>query len=322
MPLKTPSFWYQPKGLISTLLLPLSWLYQAGHSLHQAFQKKAYKAQIPVLCVGNAIAGGSGKTPTVIALVQLLKKHKIAKTPFILMRGYGGKIKESTLVDLSKHTARDVGDEALLLARYAPTIIGGNRATSAKLAENNGADILLMDDGLQNNRLFKTLSFLVVDRQIDFGNGRTLPAGPMREPLRKLLPKVQAIICLGRPFHSDLAVFEANIVPTKTLDTNKNYIAFAGLGRPEKFKITLEEMNLNLVGWHAFADHHPYNAEDIKQLQQEAKDKNATLITTEKDHMRLPSEFAKQVQTLPIALNFKDSHALLSFIQKEIEVQS
>ena len=318
MPLKTPAFWYQPSGLMAHLLTPVSWLYQLGHTINQILQSAPYRANIPVICIGNALAGGSGKTPTVIALVQLLKRQNIATTPFILTRGYGGTIKTATHVN-AKHTAQDVGDEALLLARNAPTIIAADRSEGAKLAEKSGADLIIMDDGLQNNSLHKTLSFLVVERRIDFGNGKTIPAGPLREPLRKILPKVQSVICIGRPFQSDKPVFEAAITPTATLDLNKKYIAFAGLGRPEKFKDTLENLNINLVGWHAFADHHAYTLQDIETLKQEAAKNNATLITTEKDHVRLPADFVEPVETLAIEMTFQDTGALLSFIKEKLD---
>lgn len=319
MPLKTPAFWYAPRGLYSLLLTPISWLYQIGHRLNQARQNSPYKPSIPVICVGNAVAGGSGKTPTVISLVKLLKEQGVVKNPFILTRGYGGQITEATLVDPSNHSAVQVGDEPLLLSHYAPTIISANREDGAKLAEENSADLIIMDDGLQNNHIVKTLSLLVIDRSSDFGNGKTIPAGPLREPLGRLLPKVQGIICIGHPFHSDLAVFVASITPEDKLDTTKIYIAFAGLGRPEKFKMTLESLKTYLVGWHEFADHHHYTDKDIAMLRAEAAEKNAILVTTEKDHVRLPADFAKEVETLPITLTLDDPKVLGDYIAKKIK---
>ena len=312
---KTPSFWYQKPGLISHLLTPVSWLYQIGHTVNQIIQSQPYTSSVPVICIGNAIAGGSGKTPTVISLVHALKDNGITKKPFILTRGYGGALKEATLVDTKTHASEDVGDEALLLARHAPTITASNRAAGARLAEKNGADLIIMDDGLQNSSLAKTLSFLVVDRQVDFGNNKTLPAGPLREPLSKILPKAQGIICIGPAFHSDKPVFEAKIIPTGDLNKNPNYVAFAGLGLPDKFKNTLLDLELNLVGWHPFADHYNYSEQDIEKLRQEAEDKNAILITTEKDFVRLPQNLSKDITTLPIEITFQNSNDLVSFIQ-------
>lgn len=319
MPLKTPRFWYQKAGFLSFILTPFSWLYQGGHCLYQSLCRQTpYQSGLPVICVGNAIAGGGGKTPSVIALVALLKESPKYKAPYILTRGYGGTVKRPTKVDASKHTIEEVGDEALLLARHAPVIICQNRADGAKHAEELGADIILMDDGFFNKSLHKDINFLVIDRQMDFGNNKTIPAGPLREPLAKVLNKADAIICIGRPFHSDLSVFEGEITVTTPPAKNKKYVAFAGLGMPDKFKNTLLDLNVDLIGWYPFADHHPYSAAEIEQLKQEAQLQDAHLITTEKDSVRLAPALAENIETLPIALSFKDEAALLDFIQNKL----
>ncbi len=315
MPLRTPSFWFQKRGIFSTLLTPVSWLYQIGHIIHQKFSGTPYQSSLPVICVGNAIAGGSGKTPTVITLAEILKAHN----PVALTRGYGGAITTATLVDPEKHIAQNVGDEALLLSRHLPVIVGPDRAESAKLAEKEKFDLIIMDDGLQNNTLAKTITLLVIDRQLDFGNAKMIPAGPLREPLIKILQKSDAVICIGRPLQSDLPVFEASIQPQDSFDVSKNYIAFAGLGIPAKFKNTLLDLNANLVGWYSFADHHPYSPANIQKLKEEAASKNATLITTEKDYMRLPKELAETITTLPIKLTFSAPQALAEFIENKIK---
>ena len=314
MPCKTPDFWYQQRGLISTLLTPVSWLYQIGHTINQTLKGTPYKSSLPVICVGNAVAGGGGKTPSVLALAKLLSDKKIC----LLTRGYGGSISKATLVDLKHHNAADIGDEALLLAKQAPTVICSNRAEGAKLAEQTGADLILMDDGLQNNHLHKDITFLVIDRQIDFGNNKTLPAGPLREPLSKILNKTDAVICIGAPLHSDKPVFESDIKPLTAPDQNKKYIGFAGLALPDKFKNTLIDMNIDLVGWHPFPDHHCYTANDLFQLNAEASAKEATLITTEKDHVRLPEKDKKNIEVLPIELQFKSPNDIKNYIEAEI----
>ena len=319
MNFKTPKFWHKKWSLLSILLIPVSWLYRLGHRLNMRMQGTPYTSSLPVICIGNAIAGGSGKTPTVIALIKLIKEKNIVQNPIILTRGYGGENTEPTLVDISKHTAQDVGDEALLLARHAPTIVAQNRAEGAKLAEKHNAELIIMDDGLQNNHLHKDLSFLVVDRQIDFGNNRVLPAGPLREPLTNVLDKVHAIICIGRPFHSDLDVFESAITPTVTIDSTEKYIAFAGLGYPDKFKNTLLDLNINLVEWHPFPDHHAYTEQEILQLKDNAYNQGAKLITTEKDFVRLPTNQQENILTLPITLNFKSDTEITNFLKTELE---
>lgn len=314
MPLRTPSFWFQKRGILSTLFTPVSWLYQIGHIIHQNVSGTPYQSSLPVICVGNAIAGGSGKTPTVIALAEILK----ARNPVALTRGYGGNITTATLVDPEKHLSQDVGDEALLLSRHLPVIVAPDRAEGAKLAEKEKFDLIIMDDGLQNNTLKKTLTLLVIDRQLDFGNAKMIPAGPLREPLAKILQKSDAVICIGRPLQSDIPVFEASIQPQGNFDISKNYIAFAGLGIPDKFKNTLLNLQANLVGWHAFADHHPYTQADLQKLKEEADSKEAILITTEKDYARLPKDIAKTITTLPIKLAFSAPQALAEFIENKI----
>ena len=319
MPVKTPSFWYKPTGALSLLLTPVSWLYQIGHNINQALVTNTYQSSIPVICIGNAIAGGGGKTPTTIALVKLLKENGIARHPVILTRGYGANVTKATIVKITKHTANDVGDEALLLARSATTIVSPNRADGAKLAEQENADLIVMDDGLFHKKLEKTLTFLVIDRQIDFGNGKTIPAGPLREPLSKVLPKTNAVICIGRPLQSDKQVFEAALETTKAIDKSKNYVAFTGIAYPEKFKNTLNENNVNIVGWHEFPDHHGFNMQEIDKLKQEAKEKNAILITTEKDYVRLSSEMAKGVIPIPVEISIKDPENLVSYIKDNLK---
>jgi tetraacyldisaccharide 4'-kinase len=301
------------------VLIPFSWLYLLAHKLNTLLQGKPYKSSIPVICVGNAIAGGSGKTPSVIALIQLIKENNLANNPVILTRGYGSKIKQATLIDTNKHNQNDIGDEALLLAQYAQVIISPQRAEGAKLAEKIKADLIIMDDGLQNNQLHKDLNFLVVDRQIDFGNNRLLPAGPLREPLKHVLDKVQAIICIGRPFHSDLLVFEATVTPKNIPNTDQNYVAFAGLGYPEKFKNTLLDHNINLVGWRAFPDHYQYTKNDEDDLKDLALNNKTNLITTEKDYVRLSPEFQKDVLHFPIQLMFKKPNDILSLMKTHIK---
>lgn len=320
MPLQTPKFWYQKPGLLALLLTPVSWFYRLSTKIDQYFNKKtSYKSSIPVICVGNAIAGGGGKTPTAIALINLIKEEKIVQNPMFLTRGYGGSTKDPVLVDIEKHNIATVGDEALLLVRHAPTIVSSDRKAGIQLAEKNGADLVIMDDGMQNHQLHKNITFLVIDRQIDFGNNKILPAGPLREPIKSVLSKTDAIICIGRPFHSDLPVFESTINPSNTLSPDKKYIAFAGLALPDKFKNTLLDLNINLIDWHPFPDHHPYSSSDIEKLKYQAEQENAILVTTEKDHARLSAEVKNDILALPITLEINDKLGLASFIREQLK---
>lgn len=323
MPLKTPKFWYEPSGTLSSLLYPLSVVYLTGHRLYQYLAKKSkpYKSSVPVICLGNVVMGGSGKTPTALALYDLVIKKKIAEKPVFLTRGYGGDCVNGTVVDLDKHTYKDVGDEALLLARKGITIAAVSRPQGAKIAEQLGADLIIMDDGFQNPSLHKDLKLLVVDAENPFGNGHIFPAGPLREPIGAALKRSDGIISIGGTIKTKLLEYPAFILPIEANhDKGKNYLAFAGLGRPEKFKRTLERLNYNVVSWHPFSDHHPYTNQEMELALKEAKEKNALIITTEKDFVRVPKPYQKDILTLPIALNFRNEDIIVTFIQKIINL--
>lgn len=317
MNLKTPQFWYKKKSIISLILLPIAFLYQQIHGLLQR-TKSPTSVSVPVICVGNAVAGGSGKTPTVIALTSIIKKHALAQNPYILSRGYGRNTGAVTLVTDNTGEVDITGDEAPLLAAAAPVVLSSNRLDGARYAIDQGADLLIMDDGFFNKDLYQDIKMLVVDRQMDFGNGRTLPAGPLREPLSKILPRTNCVMTIGQKFAANLPVFETEIKPLVQSDPNKTYIGFAGIGFPDKFKNTLIDENYNLVGWHAFPDHYTYSQNDLDQLIAEANDKDAVLITTEKDHARIPNDLKNKVQTLPISLIIKDEDTLLSFLKERL----
>ncbi|MBN8522066.1 MAG: tetraacyldisaccharide 4'-kinase [Alphaproteobacteria bacterium] len=319
MPFKTPNFWGHKKSVWASILSPLSCLYLAGHRLNVKRQK-SYTSSLPVICVGNIVAGGSGKTPAVISLVDLLNKDSGFHNIYILTRGYGGTLKGPTSLSLADQTHDETGDEARLLAHHAPVILSADRPAGAKLAELAGADLLIMDDGLQNPTLSKTLSFLVVDDSFGLGNGRLIPAGPLREPVLDTLNKTDAIILIGKnlPFETDKPVFNAQIKPARILPSNTPYIAFAGIGRPGKFLTTLQDIKVNLIDFHAYADHHPYSEKDIQKLKERARISGATLITTEKDMVRLSPSLAEGIETLPISLVFDDPSAVRSFIEAKI----
>lgn len=329
MPLKTPAFWYRApdtsSGLTERLLAPAAMLYALGRAFRETRQPPPARAGIPILCVGNIVAGGGGKTPAALALHRLIKEHKIAASPFFLTRGYGGAEKGPLLLDRTRHTAADVGDEAFLLGEKGPVIVSSDRPAGAKLARESGAGMILMDDGFQNPSLHKDLSVLVIDGETGFGNGRLLPAGPLREPPQSAFRRAQAVILTGEDKRNLLAhipgalpVFRASVMPCFTGDHSAAYIGFAGLARPEKFRRTLEQCGLKLVAFHAFADHHPYTDRELDALLAEAQQRNARLITTEKDFQRLPEEYRKRIKTLPIALSWQDETALVSFLKEKL----
>ncbi|MEM9470262.1 MAG: tetraacyldisaccharide 4'-kinase [Pseudomonadota bacterium] len=315
--IKTPAFWYQKRGLLSYALWPVALVYQLGHIILQKLSKDPYNPSIPVICIANAVAGGSGKTPTAIALANLIKEKNLYKNPVIITRGYGRKTNRSALVDLNKDTFDTVGDEALLLAQHAPVIVGSNRAESARFTIEQNADCIIMDDGFFNTSIEKDINILVVDRQMDFGNGLTLPAGPLRAPLKTVLPDIDAIITIGPSFLSDKPVFEAEIQVSQEISNGTDVIAFAGIGYPQKFKNTLEDNDYSILSFHAFADHHVYSENDLKPLLESAKEKKARLITTEKDFVRLPAHYKEMVDTLPIQLSIHDEDGLINLLKEE-----
>ncbi len=319
---RTPEFWYKKPGPAALALSPLAALYHIGHKIHQSVASPK-KAPFPVICVGNITVGGSGKTPTALALMELIKAHKLALKPHFLTRGYGGSETGPAPVDLKKHTARHVGDESLLLARTAPTLVSADRYQGALLAAEKGADMILMDDGLQNTDIIKDFSFIVIDGATGFGNHLMIPAGPLRQPLSEGLSRAGAFIIIGEDRHNASAllpsgkpVLHAQIIvdPEKIPAKDIPYIGFAGLGRPEKFKATLESLDLDLRGFHPFPDHHPYAVEDLQPAFREAQSAGAQLITTEKDFLRLPETFKPYVTTLPVSLKFEDPNTAVSIL--------
>lgn len=305
--MRAPDFW-RSRGLLPTLLAPLGALYGASVAW-KAMTARPFDPGVPVICVGNLTAGGSGKTPIAIAIARRLmaRGHK----PFFLTRGYGGKEKGPALA-ARVHSAAQMGDEALLLARTAPTVVSRDRAAGARLALEKGAGVIVMDDGHQNFTLKKTLSLVVVDGETGFGNGLMIPAGPLREPVAQGLARADAVILVGDG-DPDLKghagpVLRAHLIGEGGAFAGTRVFAFAGIGRPEKFVASLEEAGADVVGRCFFADHHPYQPGEIEQLKAIAGD--ATLVTTEKDFVRLSTEDRQGVRVLKIAARFADERVL------------
>ncbi len=315
--MRAPDFW-QGQSLLSRLLAPAGWLYAAGGWLRFRLARPV-QAPVPVVCVGNLVAGGAGKTPAVLALAELLRDW----SPHALTRGYGGRIAGPLRVDPDRHSADDVGDEALLLARRLPAWISRKRPAGAIAAAEAGARLVLMDDGFQNPELAKDISLLVVDAAHGFGNGRCLPAGPLREPPGRGLARTDAVILVGDgvpdlPYAGP--VFRARVVPKAGAANwrGRPLVAFAGIGRPEKFFTTLRSLGADLRSTHAFADHHRYAQAELCALAQEAGE-SAALVTTEKDYVRLPPDWQKRVETLPVVLRFEAPDAVTVWLQARLE---
>ena len=316
--MKTPRFWYPRKNSIavsflSAALSPFSCAFKAGTFLRRTFAQ-TYRSPVPLVCIGNVVAGGAGKTPTALALAELLRGR--GQRPVFVTRGYGGTGK-LVCVNRAEHKAQDVGDEALLLAAIAPTWAGRNRVSAIHQAEKNGS-IILMDDGLQNPAIKPSAGILVIDGEIGIGNGRIIPAGPLRESFADALKRVSALIIIGANDRQNLAtkagnipVFRAKIQPVLSAGFPRKgkFVAFAGIARPQKFYDTAQSLGLDIATTLDFPDHHPYTQSDIDTLRLCAEERGALLLTTEKDAVRLPPDFRRDVVILPVTLVFDDPDA-------------
>jgi tetraacyldisaccharide 4'-kinase len=273
-----------------------------------------WRAPVPVICVGNLVLGGAGKTPVAEALARLLSAA--GKEPHILSRGYGGAAAGPLRADPACHTARQIGDEPLLLARVAPVWIARDRAAGARAAVAAGARCLILDDGFQNPSLVQDLALLVIDGGYGLGNGRVVPAGPLREPAGRGLARADAILLMGED-HAQIArrlgrpALRAALVPMNGDDfARRKVVAFAGIGRPEKFFATLEAAGADIAARHAFPDHHPYREAELEVLRDEARARDALMVTTEKDHVRLRPSWRAQISVLAVRVAWRDEAAV------------
>ncbi len=301
-----PAFWQQD-GLLPLLLSPLSRL--TASATRRRLRRPGFAASVPVLCCGNASVGGAGKTTVVLDLIRRLTRRGVAV--HCLTRGYGGRTRDVLRVDPAMHRAAVVGDEPLLLAEAAPTWVGADRAASARAAVAAGAEFLLMDDGLQNPGLVKTASLLVVDGTVGFGNGRVLPAGPLREPAAAAAFRCRAAVLIGadrasaRAALGGLPILDARLEPDRALDGERVF-AFCGIGRPSKFFETVVAAGAVMAGSTAFADHHPYTMRELDGVFAAAARLGARPLTTAKDAVRLPPSLRAQVDVLGVGLTWRD----------------
>jgi tetraacyldisaccharide 4'-kinase len=308
---QAPEFWAKA-GMASDLLLPLAWINASLGAARWAVIRPK-QVGVPVICVGNLVAGGAGKTPVVLSLVRLLREA--GQRPHVLSRGYGGSLKGPLRVDPAQHSEAQVGDEALLLAQAAPTWIGRDRVASAEAAIAAGASVLLLDDGFQNPALHYDRAFLVIDGTYGLGNGRVMPSGPLREPAALGLARADAVIVMGENRAGlrvgGVPLFGANLV-ARDADhlRGRKLVAFAGIGRPEKFFETLDALGAALLARRGFPDHHRYRDAELESLCLEAAQHGAMLITTEKDLVRLAPRWRAQAVALKVDVAWQDEAAL------------
>jgi tetraacyldisaccharide 4'-kinase len=330
---EAPLFWWQKPGWQAILLAPFSWIYGAI-STRRMERSPTERMNVPVICVGNFVAGGAGKTPTVLALAKYAKSMKLK--PGILSRGFGGGVSVATLVDLDKHDSRDVGDEPLLLANAATTVVSIDRPAGAHLLVENGCDLIIMDDGFQNPGLHKDYCIVVVDAKRGIGNGYTHPAGPMRVPVIRQLPFADVVLVIGEGEGADRIIRQAAksakpIELAKTVIKNirrfkgKMLLAYAGIADPEKFFSSLKSTGADVVDRLAYGDHHHYHDDEIKDLIDKAELLKLHLVSTTKDMARLkglgklPEELIDKTDVVEIELKFDNPEFLQRVITKAIK---
>ncbi|MFQ0812679.1 tetraacyldisaccharide 4'-kinase [Brucella anthropi] len=330
---EAPPFWWEKPDWRALSLAPAAWLYGAvaGRRLLKA---EPPQVSLPVLCVGNFTVGGSGKTPTAIAFARGLKAR--GSKPGIVSRGYGGAYKGLHLVDAGHDSARHVGDEPLLLARHAPVALCPDRLKAAKHLQALGCDFIIMDDGFQSARLYADFSLLVVDAARGIGNGRVIPAGPLRAPLTDQMRKTDALLRIGKDDGADFVIrqaaragrpiYEARLVPSSTAPVaGHRWLAFAGIGNPEKFYASVAEAGGEIVETRSFPDHHSFEPDEIRNLIDTSRRQGLGLITTAKDQVRLatmigvPAEFLAKLAVLDVDLTFERDDALDRILDTVIE---
>jgi tetraacyldisaccharide 4'-kinase len=325
---KTPQFWLQKKSFISLILLPLSLLYKIGFLLKKNFVK-TQKVDLPIICIGNIIAGGAGKTPVALALGEIFKENNFEFC--YLTRGYKSKNNKVLMIEnSSQFDVEEVGDEAKLLVEIAPTCVAKNRYLGyKKIVENKKYRAIIMDDGLQNFQLEYDIKILVIDSKIAFGNKRLIPSGPMRQSLAEIAKNIDLFVIIGQKNmqieeeilqkNSDAKILSAQI-SASNLDKfiNKNIVAFCGIAFPQKFFDFIKNNGLNLVETNIFEDHYQYKNEDLERLYQNALSKNLKLITTKKDWVKFPKNFQEKIDYLDIKLDFEDNILIKNLLEKII----
>lgn len=322
--MQAPDFWQSGKrGAIAVLLSPLGWFYGLVTKT-RLVTTRAWVSPVPVICIGNLVTGGTGKTPVALDLAKQLQAK--GRNVHFLSRGYGGKEKGPLLVEPEYHGFARVGDEPLLLAAQAPTWVSHERRAGCIAAVKAGADIIIMDDGFQNPYIKKDFSIIVIDGCYGFGNQKLIPAGPLRETIADGLARAQAVVIIGEDRtgsldlvssygHSPISAYLAP-KPMPEGIKGKPVVAFTGIGRPDKFFETVSGLGCIVQKKIPFADHHPYTSADIKLLRNTAKKENARLLSTEKDARRLPVLFLSEVTIVPVALEWDNKESIETLLDK------
>lgn len=313
MKLLIPSFW-RYRTFLSYLLLPLSWLYVFFSYL------KLYKVYVPQACVvtiGNITMGGAGKTPVALSIAQELKNIYKNRKIIILTRGYLGSMKGPIIAQNNKHSFLELGDEAAMIVDKFPLCISKNRLKGIKFLEQLGYDIIITDDGFQDHRFEKRLNILVIDSNFVFGNRFICPAGPLRQSIHSGFKEADFIVTVGDEainLEAEVPVLQAKLVSKRSFKHKHKYLAFSGIGNPEKFFSTLENCGLNIITKTTFPDHHQYSEAELYKLIEIARANKAKLITTEKDYMRITSKFKQDIEMLPVNLVWEKNNLLTQYL--------
>ena len=323
--LKAPKFWYKEnESNFSKTLYPASLLYRFGTKLYNIFNKKI-ESDLPVICIGNLVVGGAGKTPVALKVGKILKE--LGFNPHFLSRGYAGKIKANIKI-IDGHSADKVGDESLILAEVAPTWIGSNRIISCHLAKKNGADCVIMDDGFQNPTIKKDFSIIVIDGKQGFGNKKVLPSGPLRESIDSGLKRANVIMVVGKDnlnikklLPKSIPCFNAifDVSKNKEIFKGKNVTAFAGIAYPTKFFDTLDQQGAKILKKINFPDHYIYNENDLLKLIEIANNNQSILVTTKKDYIRIPNNYRTIVHKLDGEIIIKEDELFNEILSNILE---
>jgi len=323
--LKAPKFWYLKRdSLQSNVLYPFSLIFRLGTKIRN-FVSKEKKTKLPIICVGNIVIGGAGKTPVALKIGNMLREG--GYNPHFVSKGYGGLEKNNTLVQ-DWHSPKSVGDESLLLSEIAPTWIGFDRSKSFELASENGADCIVMDDGFQNPTLQKDFSIVVINGEQGFGNKRVIPSGPLRESINRGLSRTNLVITIGDisdtikdkiPKHIPLIGANFKIKEDDIMLKGQRITAFAGIAYPEKFFNSLKLVKANIVDKISYSDHHIYSENDLLYLAEIANKNKSILVTTKKDMVRIPKNFRSLVKTIDGFIQLNDEKLLFEILTNLIE---
>lgn len=331
--MRAPAFWWRDRMTLAAFLLaPIGFAY--GFATLIRMKRRGHRSQARVICIGNPVAGGAGKTPAAIAVADILTGMN---EPFaFLTRGYGGSSDGPLVVDVTRHGADEVGDEPLLLARHAPTVVARDRVAGAAYACTTGARTILMDDGFQNPSLQKDLSLLVIDGHVGIGNDLCIPAGPLRAPFIDQLGQCDAVMVIGEGVAgrkvADLAQRHGKPVLTARIEADektadrlrgRKVVAYAGLGRPEKFAVTLRQLGAEVVALHPLDDHRMPTQAEAETILRQAQDTGALVVATEKDVVKLAphphmAALAAATVAVPVTLVFDDAEAVRQLLAAAI----